>query len=65
MPVSFITVYLILFIILSLPLIKIDTSIFILFTSLLAGDDVKQKKPDPSIYVTAAKVVFTMTCTEA
>jgi beta-phosphoglucomutase-like phosphatase (HAD superfamily) len=22
-----------------------------------AGDDVKQKKPDPSIYVTAAKVV--------
>jgi beta-phosphoglucomutase-like phosphatase (HAD superfamily) len=24
---------------------------------LIAGDDVKQKKPDPSIYVTAAKVV--------
>jgi beta-phosphoglucomutase-like phosphatase (HAD superfamily) len=26
---------------------------------LTAGDDVKLKKPDPSIYVTAAKVVST------
>lgn len=26
----------------------------------LAGDDVKEKKPDPSIYLTASKVIFTI-----
>lgn len=25
--------------------------------SLVAGDDVKEKKPDPSIYITAAEVI--------
>lgn len=26
-------------------------------SSLVAGDDVKEKKPDPSIYITAAEVI--------
>lgn len=26
----------------------------------LAGDDVKEKKPDPSIYLTASKVIETL-----
>jgi hypothetical protein len=27
----------------------------------LAGDDVKEKKPDPSIYLTASNVILTIT----